>query len=66
METIKTAITLLEAVYDTMNTISVEGFENQSKMVDSAGGIRTVYQTLEKFLQEAEQKEEEGENVNGG
>lgn len=54
METIKNAITLLEAVYETLNTVAVEGFENQSKMVDSAGGIRTVYQALGKFLQDAE------------
>ena len=66
MENIRTAINLLEAVRATMDTISVVGIDNQDKFVGCANAIQTVSQTLGKFLQEAESKKEEGENVNGG
>ena len=66
MENIRTAINLLEAVRATMDTIPVVGIENQDSFVGCANAIRTVSQTPGKFLQEAEKKKEEGENVNGG
>lgn len=54
MENIRTAINLLEAVRATMDTIPVVGVENQDKYVGCANAIRTVSQTLGKFLQDAE------------
>ena len=54
MENIRTAINLLEAVWATMDTIPVVGVENQDKYVGCANAIRTVSQTLGKFLQNAE------------
>lgn len=66
MENIKTAANLLDAVRATMDTISVVGIDNQDKFVGCANAIQTVSQTLGKFLKEAENAKEEGENVNGG
>ena len=66
MENIRTAINLLDAVRATMDTISVVGIDNQDKFVGCANAIQTVSQTLGKFLQEADNKKEEGEYVNGG
>ena len=66
MENIKTAANLLDAVRATMDTISVVGIDNQDKFVGCANAIQTVSQTLWKFLKEAENTKEEGENVNGG
>ena len=54
MEKIRTAINLLEAVRATMDTISVVGIENQDSFVGCANAIRTVSQTLGKFLNDAE------------
>lgn len=57
MENIKTAISLLEAVRATMDTITLAGIENQDKFVGCANAIQTVSQTLVKFLQETEEME---------
>lgn len=65
MENIKTAINLLNAVYSTMDSISVVGVDNQDKFVGCASAIQTVSQTLEKFLREADNSGEQEENVNG-
>ena len=66
MENIKTAKNLLDAVYSTMDTISVVGVSNLDKFAGCANAIQTVSQTLGKFLQETEIAKKEGENVNGG
>ena len=39
-------ISLLEAVYSTMNTISVEGIDNQDKFVGCANVVKNVAQKL--------------------
>lgn len=54
MEKIRTAINLLEAVRATMDTISVVGIENQDSFVGCANAIRTVSQTLVKFMNDAD------------
>lgn len=66
METINTAINLLNAVRSTMDTISITGIENQDKFVGCANAIQTVSQTLGKFLQEAQAEPKQKEGVNGG
>lgn len=52
METIKTAIQLLNAVCGDMETISVVGVENQSRFVDCAHAVQTVSRTLLKYVQD--------------
>lgn len=42
-------ISLLEAVYSTMNTISVEGIDNQDKFVGCANVVKNVAQKLRKM-----------------
>lgn len=49
-------ISLLEAVYSTMNTISVEGIDNQDKFVGCANVIKKVASKLREMN---ETKEEE-------
>ena len=39
-------ISLLEAVYSTMNTISVEGIDNQDKFVGCANVVKNVANKL--------------------
>lgn len=39
-------ISLLEAVYSTMNTISVEGIDNQDKFVGCANVVKNVAKKL--------------------
>lgn len=39
-------ISLLEAVYTTMNTISVEGIDNQDKFVGCANVVKNVSKKL--------------------
>lgn len=66
MDNIISAINLLDAVRSTMDTISVAGIENQDKFVGCANAIRTVSQTLGKFIEEQQPKEKEkGEVANG-
>lgn len=65
MDNIISAINLLDAVRSTMDTISVAGIENQDKFVGCANAIRTVSQTLGKFIEEQQPKEEKGEAENG-
>ena len=60
METIKTAINLLNAVRSTMDTICVVGIENQDKFVGCANAIQTVSYTLEKFMTEAREEDTNG------
>ena len=49
-------ISLLEAVYSTMNTISVEGIDNQDKFVGCANVVKNVANKLREMN---ETKEEE-------
>lgn len=56
MESIISAISLLGAVRSTMDSISVVGIENQDKFVGCANAIQIVSQTLEKFVQEEEER----------
>lgn len=42
-------ISLLEAVYSTMNTISVEGINNQDKFVGCANVVKNVAQKLQEM-----------------
>lgn len=65
MDNIISAINLLDAVRSTMDTISVAGIENQDKFVGCANAIRTVSQTLGKFIGEQQPKEEKREAENG-
>ena len=65
MDNIISAINLLDAVRSTMDTISVAGIENQDKFVGCANAIRTVSQTLGKFIEEQQPKEEKGGAENG-
>lgn len=65
MDNIISAINLLDAVRSTMDTISVAGIENQDKFVGCANAIRTVSQTLGKFIEEQQPKEEKREAENG-
>lgn len=48
-------ISLLEAVYSTMNTISVEGIDNQDKFVGCANVVKNVANKLREM---SETKEE--------
>ena len=48
-------ISLLEAVYSTMNTISVEGIDNQDKFVGCANVVKNVAHKLREM---SETKEE--------
>lgn len=57
MENIKTAISLLNAVRATMETISVQGIENQDAFVGCANAIHNVSQSLSRFVQTAEETE---------
>ena len=65
MDNIISAINLLDAVRSTMDTISVAGIENQDKFVGCANAIRTVSQTLGKFIEEQQPKEENEEKADG-
>lgn len=65
MDNIVSAINLLDAVRSTMDTISVAGIENQDKFVGCANAIRTVSQTLGKFIEEQQPNEEKKEAENG-
>lgn len=56
MENLKSAVNLLNAVYDNMNQISVVGIENQDRFVGCANAIQTVSQTLVKYIAETEAK----------
>ena len=66
MDNIISAINLLDAVRSTMDTISVAGIENQDKFVGCANAIRTVSQTLGKFIEEQQPKEEEKREAENG
>lgn len=58
MDKIKNAINLLEAVYSTMDGISVSGIENQDRFVGCANAVKTVAKTLTEYVQETEAKKE--------
>lgn len=51
-------ISLLEAVYSTMNTISVEGIDNQDKFVGCANVVKNVAKQISDYIASAEKKEE--------
>lgn len=51
-------ISLLEAVYSTMNTISVEGIDNQDKFVGCANVVKNVANKLKEM--NAPKEEENG------
>ena len=51
-------ISLLEAVYSTMNTISVEGIDNQDKFVGCANVVKNVAKKLKEM--DAKKGEEDG------
>ena len=48
-------ISLLEAVYSTMNTISVEGIDNQDKFVGCANVIKNVANKLKEMNETKEE-----------
>ena len=56
MESIRTAVNILNAVRATMDTISVVGIENQDAFVGCANAIHSVSQKLGRFLQNAEEE----------
>ena len=57
-------ISLLDAVYSTMNTISVEGIDNQDKFVGCANALQRVIKQLRE--QAASQDSSQKETVNDG
>lgn len=59
MEKIKNAINLLDAIYSTMDSISVVGIENQDRFVGCANAIQNVKKTLTEYVQAEAQKESE-------
>lgn len=52
MDNLRSAIELLGAVRDTMDTISVTGLENQDRFLGCAKAIQTVAQTINKYVQD--------------
>ena len=48
-------ISLLEAVYSTMNTISVEGIDNQDKFVGCANVVKNVANKLREMNETKEE-----------
>ena len=48
-------ISLLEAVYSTMNTISVEGIDNQDKFVGCANVVKSVASKLREMNETKEE-----------
>lgn len=48
-------ISLLEAVYSTMNTISVEGIDNQDKFVGCANVVKNVASELREMNETKEE-----------
>ena len=47
-------ISLLEAVYSTMNTISIEGIDNADKFVGCANVVKNVANKLREMKKESE------------
>ena len=58
MDKIRNAINLLDAVYSTMDSISVCGIENQDRFVGCANAIKTAVKTLTECVHELEAKKE--------
>ena len=53
-------ISLLEAVYSTMNTISVEGIDNQDKFVGCAQAVKAVATQISDYIASAEEEVADG------
>lgn len=58
MDTLKTAVQLLNAVCLDMEGITIAGVENQSRFVDCAHAIQTVFQILSKYVQDTPAEKE--------
>lgn len=50
-------ISLLEAVFSTMNTINVVGIDNQDKFVGCANAIKNVSQKLQEMNKSTEEND---------
>ena len=50
-------ISLLEAVYSTMNTISIEGIDNADKFVGCANVVKNVAKKLREMNETKEEKD---------
>ena len=59
-------ISLLEAVYSTMNTISVEGIDNQDKCGGCAQTVKTVAKQISDYIASAEACTEKKEDASDG
>ena len=65
MKNLKQAITLLNSVYLTMDTIPITRIDNQDKFVGCAQAVKTVAQQISDYIASAEACVEKKEATNG-
>ena len=66
MENLKKAVSLLDSVYLTMDTISVTGIDNQDKFVGCAQAVKTVAKQISDYIASAEACTEKKEDASDG
>lgn len=66
MENLKKAVSLLDSVYLTMDTISVVRIDNQDKFVGCAQAVKTVAKQISDYIASAEACAEKEEDASDG
>ena len=60
MENLKNVISLLQSVYLTMDTISIEGIDNADKFVGCADVVKNVSRQISDYIASAEKEVTDG------